>query len=130
MAQPLTIATITISEGDFLSTILDATDGDVMRIIMPDEWTPANLSFRVSHSQSSADFRDLYTSHGDEVQIPCVPRACFALGDESKTATRGSFIRFRSGPSRSPIKQAALRMFTIVIGRAVALAETQPAARV
>jgi hypothetical protein len=120
MAQPLIIATITIDANDVLSTILDASGCEIVRIMMPDEWTPANLSFRVSQTAASGDFRDLYSSRGNEVLIPCVARACFGLGQEGRGITQSSFLRFRSGPSGGPIQQAALRLFTVVMSRSVA----------
>jgi hypothetical protein len=101
-----------------MSSAVDATAGDIVRILLPADWTPANISFQVAQTSNDADFHDLYIANGGEVLIPCVPGVVFGIGREAQEATRDCFVRVRSGTSGAPVVQEAARAFTLFVNKA------------
>src|SRR3954464_9174665 len=57
----------TIAAGESLSDALDCTAGPLVRITIPAEFTPANLTFQLS--SDGVGYNDLYDVHGNEITI-------------------------------------------------------------
>lgn len=92
----------TIALGESLSDGVDCSAGTIVRITVPQEFTPANLTFQAS---SNGDlYNDLYDSGGDEVTLVAKPDSTIIVG-ERWTRSVG-WIKFRSGTRKSPVNQA------------------------
>lgn len=113
--MPAVTVTATIAAGQSLSNAVDVTTGEILRIVMPDEWTPANISFQLSTLNDEAQFRDVaYVGNGREIVIGCVPGHVVALGADTDFAREG-FLKLRSGTAAAPVLQEADRSFQLVI---------------
>lgn len=113
--MPAVVSTATIPAGQSLSNAVDVTAGTLVRIRMPAQWTPANVTFQISPDNVEANFVDLWEI-GGEVMIPCAPGRTVALPSEV-AALREGFIKFRSGSAAQPIPQQAARDFQVVVIR-------------
>ena len=91
----------TIPHGESLSDGADCTGGTIVRITVPQEFTPANLTFQVSSDGGS--YNDLYAPNGNEVTLSVKPDTTIFL-DERWTRSIG-WIKFRSGTRKSPVVQ-------------------------
>ena len=91
----------TIPHNESLSDGVDCTGGTIVRITIPQEFTPANLTFQAS---SNGDlYNDLYDSDGREVTLAVKPDTTVIV---SAHWTRSiGFIKFRSGTRANPVKQ-------------------------
>jgi hypothetical protein len=101
----------TIAAGESLSDGADCTGGSIVRITIPQEFTPANLTFQAS---SNGEFyNDLYDSDGDEVTLPVQPDSTVVV---SAHWTRSiGFIKFRSGTRDAPVEQKQDCKFAIAV---------------
>jgi len=105
----------TIPEGESLSNAVDLTAGRLIRIVMPDEWTPAVISFLIADSDDDAAFRPLVVAmQSDEFSVPCRANRCIILEDDIYAyGLWGAFVKIRSGTSIRPVPQAADRLFKL-----------------
>jgi hypothetical protein len=107
-AKPVQTPIVIISAGQTRSDPVDCTAGIPIRINMPDEWTPANLTMSVSNDGNTFD--DLYDLTGNEIMINVVPGTTVIVPHGYQ-----SWIRFRSGTSKAPVIQEADRQFTVIL---------------
>jgi hypothetical protein len=112
MAAPVEVTGIVIAAGQSLSAAVDCTGGKLIRIIMPDEWTPANLSFQIAAVQAGP-FHDLVDREGKEVLLPVVAGTGMLV--PSSVQFNLGWVKFRSGPRTAPITQAAERTFSVSV---------------
>jgi hypothetical protein len=106
----LNFYTLTIPAGDSVSNAVNINSEYLMRIVMPDNWTPgANLTVEVS-PDNIAPYRPLYTIFG-RVQIPVVPGAAMLVGVDWSSL---EWVRLRSGTPDAPHIQQAAR--TLIFG--------------
>jgi|SRR5215469_12098365 len=112
MAKPIPVTvTVTIPAGQSLSNSADLSVGSVSYIMMPPDWTPANMSFQVSND--NINFADLYDVWGVELlRAMGAGRACMVDTSYTQAAL---YVKLRSGPSVNPVKQAADRTITLVL---------------
>jgi hypothetical protein len=111
-AKPaITTATATILAGQWLSTSVDLTAGNMVMLITPDDWTAANIGFQFS--EDNINFRDLYDDSGHMILKPIGPQRAINV---DPTFTAGAlYVKFVSGSRLNPVLQAADRVFTIII---------------
>lgn len=120
------IIPVTISSGQSLSAGADCSGSlRILRIIMPPAWTAAPLTFQMS--PDNVDYHNLYhvtpTSLDDyEIIIPSVT-AGSVVAFPPGTGVTVNWIKIRSGTQAVPIKQAADRVFQIVVEDATAAGE-------
>ena len=108
----LTMGTVTIAAGEFLSTGLSLTTGRLVRIRTPASWKPANLTFRITSAEVD-EYWPLYHRDGTEVMLNTVrPNTVIgipadinemledALGSRSIRATAGGGRARRAGTLR------------------------------
>jgi hypothetical protein len=91
----------TIKQGESLSDAVDCTGGTIVRITVPQEYTPANMTF-----QSSSDgnlYNDLYDAQGEEVTMVAKPDTTIIV--EAPWARSLGFLKFRSGTRDAPVEQ-------------------------
>jgi hypothetical protein len=110
--MPLITDTVTIPRAGSLSNGVNIVDATILRIITPDDWTPARLSFQIADADVPANYRDVLLFDAGELIITCHPRNVIAIRG-SMLFARQCWLKFRSGPSAGPINQAATRVFTI-----------------
>jgi len=103
----------TIAAGASLSDQIDISNGQVVAIMTPDDWTPANMSFQVAFV-SGGPFHNLYDiTYGGEVLVTCIPGSCSLVHVD--TMPKNTFFKFRSGTAANPVPQVAERKFQVLI---------------
>ena len=107
--MPVTIRTITIPAGESLSDACDAKDGNLIQFEMPDQWSPANISFQASADGTT--FRDLVDAYGAEVLMAVIVNTT-VVPLALKTF---QYFKIRSGSRGQPINQQQDRVFKVVI---------------
>jgi hypothetical protein len=100
-----------ITAGESLSSAIDCSGGEVVRITMPPAWTEAMLTFQIS--TDGTFFNDVFDPDGFEKKVFVVPGAAVIMpSDYSRAIT---FIKFRSGTRTAPVEQEFDRAFAIAI---------------
>jgi hypothetical protein len=100
--MPLTIVDgPTIKLGESLSDGVDCSAGTIVRITVPQEYTPANLTFQVSSDGNL--YNDLFSSDGGEITVVAKPSSGIIIPEA--WARSIGFIKFRSGTRDHPVKQ-------------------------
>lgn len=111
--MPITIVDgPTIAAGQSLSDGVDLSAGRIVRITTPADWSPANMTFKVS--SDGTFFNDLYDSSGREVVIPCGPARGIVI-DHPAFVESVAHLQIRSGSSAHPVAQAEDRVFAVAI---------------
>jgi hypothetical protein len=112
MAKPsITSVTVTILAGTAVSNAADISSGNVTMLLMPADWTPANMSFLLS--EDNVSFRELYDVYGMEVIKAVGPNRALNV-DPSYTAG-ALWLKLCSGPAATPVLQDADRPIVLVI---------------
>jgi hypothetical protein len=93
----------TIPLGQSLSEGVDCSAGDIIRITVPQEFTPSLLTFQVSSDGNL--FNDLFTSRGEEVTVTAKPNTGIVIAADI-WGHAINFIKFRSGTRDHPVPQA------------------------
>ena len=111
-AKPaITTATVTIPAGQALSNSADLTTGNMVMLLTPTDWTPANISFQIS--EDNINFRDLYDVSGAEILKSMGTNR--AINVDPGFTSGALYVRLRSGPHTNPVIQQADRVFTMII---------------
>ncbi len=103
----------TIEAGESLSEPFDCTDGRLVRIETPQEWTGANLTYQLS--TDGVDYTDLVDATGREIMHPVVPATTVVMALDSPFVPAIRYVKFRSGSKLYPISQKARRQFKLSI---------------
>ena len=91
----------TIKLGESLSDGVDCSAGTIVRITVPQEFTPANLTFKVS---SNGDlYNDLFNSSGEEIIVVAKPDSTIIIPEP--WAKSINFIKIRSGSRDHAVEQ-------------------------
>jgi hypothetical protein len=102
---------LSIPAGESLSSSVDATDGQLVRLIMPEQWTPrAALTFEISYD--GITFHPLFDNLGAEVSINCYPATTVFVPSELRLV---AFAKLRSGTREAPVAQDSQRDFMAVV---------------
>jgi hypothetical protein len=91
----------TILLGESLSDAADCSAGNIVRITVPQEFTPANLTFQVSSDGNL--FNDLFDSRGGEVTVVAKPNTSILISEAWGRSI--NFVKFRSGSRDHPVLQ-------------------------
>jgi hypothetical protein len=102
-----------IQAGESLSDALDCTGGTIVRITMPGQWTPANLTFQISSDGEL--FNDLVDRQGDDIMVVVVPGSALVVAQFGDFLKAVAFLKVRSGTRSNPVVQQELREFAIAI---------------
>jgi hypothetical protein len=112
-AQPQVITKqITIPSGGSLSEAIDLSVGKLALILIPAQWTAAELTFQASPDGNT--FGDLYDSIGTEykVLVGAAGRSILVpIGDFMSIR----FLKIRSGTAGVPVNQGGDRVLTLVL---------------
>jgi hypothetical protein len=114
--MPALILNMTIPAGQSLSNAVDLGAGILLRIRMPMQWTPANISFQMAVVDAPENYRDVWSLNG-EVIIAVPPNKNVALVGDIVSWAKEGFLKIRSGTSDNPIPQQAARMFELVVNK-------------
>jgi hypothetical protein len=124
MASLVKIDGPVIAASETISSAIDCSNGSPVLVMMPTDWTPADLTFQVSHDGVAYSY--LFDTVGGEVTVDVVPGTSVRIPNDVANGAR--FLRFHSGRKDEPRPQAEQRMFTTIIDKAVTVvAEQQPA---
>ena len=91
----------TIPHNESLSDGADCSGGQIVRITVPQEYTPANLTFQVSSDGNM--YNDLFDAQGNEITVSAKPNTGIVVGERWTRSI--NFIKFRSGTREHPVKQ-------------------------
>jgi len=101
----------TIKAGESLSDGADCSGGSIVRITVPQEFTPANLTFQVSSDGNL--YNDLFGADGTEVTVAARSNTGIVIGERWVKSI--NFIKFRSGSRTHPVAQAVDCKFAIAV---------------
>jgi hypothetical protein len=102
-----------IQPSESLSDGIDCSAGAIVRLTMPGNWTPANLTFQIS--SDGAMYNNLVNTDGEEIQIRVVAGSAVVLAQFADYLRAIAFLKVRSGSSEHPVEQAELREFAVAI---------------
>ena len=100
--MPLTVLKPTITAGQSLSSSVNLVDGLAEFIVIPANWTMANISW-----QFSADgtvWGDVCTVSGMELLTPADP-GCSILFPSDMQLSKNTYMKIRSGSKNHPVPQ-------------------------
>ncbi len=101
-----------IAEGESLSSSIDVSAGQLVRITMPENWDEAPLTFQFS--SDGTYFNEMYGIDGYAVTIPVVvPGSGVIIPSDVGRAI--AHIKFRSGTKGNPVNQSNGRLFAVAI---------------
>ncbi|TMQ24147.1 MAG: hypothetical protein E6J90_08815 [Deltaproteobacteria bacterium] len=101
----------TIRAGESLSDGVDCSAGNIVRITVPQEFTPANLTFQVSTDGNF--YNDLFAASGTEITVVAAGSTGIVVHE---TWTKSiNFIKFRSGSRNHPVAQKVDCKFAIAL---------------
>ena len=104
---------LTIQAGNSLSDSCDCTDGTLVRIAAPDQWTNANLTVRIS--SDNLKWSELAYRNGRPFYIPVHPGTSVVVRPDEWNLKAFQYLQFRSGTRKQPIAQAGDRVFMITL---------------
>lgn len=111
MPTSLTLTPVVLTAGETVSAPLSVASGTAEYLVMPDDWTPAYLSFQISFD--AVVWYDLFDDLNKEKMIDN-PTPGTAV-DLSEVQFRNAQFRIRSGLRNNPIAQEADRTFVVAI---------------
>jgi hypothetical protein len=101
-----------IEAGQSLSSAVDCSRGQLVRITMPAAWTRAPLTFQIS--SDGGGFNDLVGLDGYEIQFTnVVPGSAVVVPSDTGRAV--GWLKVRSGTSDNPVPQAEGRLFAVAV---------------
>ena len=110
--MPLVVVPVAIAAGQSLSPAVDVGVGELVRLYMPAQWTPAHLSFQMSPDNTV--YGDAFDLAGKEMLINVTPGAVIVTGLIWRAL---AWMKFRSGSRAQPVNQDAVRAFKLVVFR-------------
>ncbi|MDD2325477.1 MAG: hypothetical protein PHW63_05700 [Alphaproteobacteria bacterium] len=104
---------VAIESGDSLTGTINLGGLRLFGIVMPSEWTTANLTFQMS-PDAGATWVDVVDQNGDEVLMAGKLVSYVAVEKPAQFAPL-QYLRIRSGTSLTPISQSAARVLQLVL---------------
>jgi hypothetical protein len=112
-----------IRAGESLSEGLDLSSGELLRLTMPLDWTPAPLSFQLS--SDGIHYNDAFHLSGFEVSMTTVfPNSVIIVPYDVGRAI--AWLKVRSGTRDKPILQQADRTFAVDISTSAPTSTGKP----
>jgi hypothetical protein len=108
----LTVLNGKIMKGESLSTPFDCRAGRMVRITLPTQWIPGNLTFQFSSDGNG--YNDMFNDKGEEVTLPDAPAGAGIVLSSAFVGTL-AFIKIRTGTRDNPVVQDADRDFAVAI---------------
>ena len=101
-----------IQGGEFLSEGIDCSAGQLVRITMPPEWTPAPLTFQFL--TDGVFYNDMFGIDGFEVTIKTVVSGAGVI-IPTDVGRAIAHLKIRSGTRNNPMPQPEPRNFAVTI---------------
>ena len=111
--MPIVTRTATIATGESLSNAMETDGSAVVGIVMPADWTAANLTLQASADDST--YNNVYDELGTEKTIVVSTSRYIPLNPADFLGANS--IKVRSGTSGTAVNQAAARSVIIVLYR-------------
>src|SRR5262245_43911978 len=107
--MPLITLKPTITAGQSLSASIDCTNGTLLTIMMPFNWTNATISFQVS--ADNVVYYDVVDEFGKEAIWTAVAGPCLPIGSTDSwqggvSSWKGMYMKIRYGSKDRPVNQA------------------------
>ena len=102
---------VTVSSGASLSESINLGSTRLSAIMMPADWTAADLTFQASPN-SGGTYHNLYDEADAEVVVQAAEDRYIILSPDVWSGVRN--LKIRSGTSGTPVNQAADRAITLV----------------
>jgi hypothetical protein len=105
----------TIKAGESLSDGVDCTAGQIVRLTLPANWTPANITFQIS--SDGGFYNDVYNEDGEEVLVANAPAGSAVVFKPGMSNRFVAFahVKIRSGTRDNPVKQQQQALFAIAL---------------
>jgi len=103
---------VTINSGSSLTDMINLAGLRLFAIVLPSDWTPANLTFQMS-PDAGTTWANLNDSNGTEI-VAVAETSCCILMDPAPLSSL-QYLRVRSGSSAEPIAQSAARQLKLII---------------
>lgn len=102
---------VTIPSGESLSNALDLSlsDDSVFGVVMPPDWTAADISIEVS-----ADGTNFVPLYWNDAEYTLVAGINIAISFEISALAAWEYVKIRSGTSAVPVNQAADRVIVVL----------------
>ncbi len=94
-----------IKENESLSNFIDISGFKYIGLIIPEDWTSADITFCVAVDSDDESFVPLYDDGGNEVIIETTSEIAISLDSTFLKLAPWRFIKIRSGTFESPIVQ-------------------------
>ena len=91
----------TIPHNESLSDGVDCSEGTIVRITVPQEFTEANLTFQTSSDGNL--YNDLYDEKGEEIMVPAKPDTTIVVSGAWVRSI--GWLKLRSGTRDHPVNQ-------------------------
>lgn len=111
------ILTAFILAGQNLSSEINISHFKHIGLIMPADWTAANLTLQVA-TRAEANggiYMNLFDDGGSEVTLTAAAARAIAVASAQPRLAPWSFLRLRSGTAAAPVNQVSPRIITIVL---------------
>lgn len=104
---------VTLTAGSTLSGSINLGGLRFFGIVMPVDWTPANLTFQTS-PDAGATWFDMLDQNGNELLVASAPGTYIALNTPFQFASM-PYLKIRSGTSALPVAQASDRVLQLFL---------------
>lgn len=108
------VVTATVASGASQSGELNVGDWTYAGLVMPSEWTTADITFLVSN-KSGGTFVPLYDDAGIEVTVKASQGTAVGLANAALALAPWRYVKLRSGTSASAVNQAGDRTIEVVL---------------
>lgn len=111
----MNFSNVKIASGASESGVLDLHDQVIVAIVVPDEWTAANITFLASN-RVDGTFDPVYDAAGTELEVTAAASRHIVLAPDSTRSFR--FLKLRSGTAGTPVNQGADRTLRVALASA------------
>lgn len=105
------IVPVTIANNESLSAAVDLAGGRLFAIMMPADWTAADLTFQACHAGTT--FHNVYNEDDQEVVVQAAEDRFIILNPARWLGVRK--LKVRSGTAASAVTQGGAREINLVV---------------
>jgi len=107
------VISASIASGESLTGEIDLEQFTYLAIVMPSEWTPANLTFQVSDA-SGGTYQNVYDDTGVEATVIVSASRTVSIDMNAMKLQPFRYLKIRSGTSVVAVNQTADRTIKIL----------------
>lgn len=107
--------TVTIANGQSLSSAISLGGAMVAGIMMPADWDAADITFQASHD--GLTYHDVYLDDDSELVVQAAADRFVLFSNISQFLGfgLGTYLKIRSGTSGTPVAQSAARDLKLIV---------------